>query len=105
MGPEFDRPTPAVEAALQCLVVSNRRPPLESDTCVSCRVGHHLTRGSVRHRRALPLAMTLLLAGSLWAQPGNITSNPQPVSGPEVFDAAGNLYSFGHGPVTAGAAQ
>jgi uncharacterized protein (TIGR03437 family) len=49
--------------------------------------------------------MTLLLAGSLWAQPGNIASNPQPVSGPEVFDAAGNLYSFGQGPVTAGAAQ
>jgi hypothetical protein len=49
--------------------------------------------------------MTLLLASSLWAQPGNIASIPQPVSGPEVFDAAGNLYSFGSGPVTAGAAQ
>src|ERR1035441_9767982 len=105
MGPEFDRPTPAVEAALQCLVVSNRRPPLESDTCVSRRAGHYLTRGSVRHRRALPLAMTLLLASSLWAQPGNIASIPQPVSGPEIFDAAGSLYSFGSGPVTPGAAQ
>jgi uncharacterized protein (TIGR03437 family) len=49
--------------------------------------------------------MTLLLAGSLWAQPGNITSIPQPVPGPEILDAAGNLYSFGSGPVTPGAAQ
>jgi uncharacterized protein (TIGR03437 family) len=36
----------------------------------------------------------------------SITTTPQPVSGPAIFDAAGNLYYFGgSGPVTAGAAQ
>jgi hypothetical protein len=49
------------------------------------------------------------LAGSLAAQPAeqpaSVTAIPLPVSGPEVFDAAGNLYSFGWGPVTPGAAQ
>jgi uncharacterized protein (TIGR03437 family) len=49
--------------------------------------------------------MTLLLAGSLWAQPGSTTSIPLPANGPAIFDAAGNLYSFGDGPVTPGAAQ
>ena len=58
-----------------------------------------------RCRRALRLAMPLLLAGSLWAQPGSIATVPLPTTGPAVFDAAGNLYSFGSGPVTPGAVQ
>ena len=49
--------------------------------------------------------MPLLLAGSLWAQSGSITSIPLPATGPAIFDAAGNLYSFGSGPVTSGAVQ
>jgi uncharacterized protein (TIGR03437 family) len=49
--------------------------------------------------------MPLLLAGSLWAQPGSIATVPLPTTGPAVFDAAGNLYSFGSGPVTPGAVQ
>lgn len=46
-----------------------------------------------------------LVVGSLWAQPGSITDTPTPVVGPAVFDAAGNLYFYETGPVTAGAAQ
>jgi hypothetical protein len=46
---------------------------------------------------------------TLWAQPGSITTKPiattPPVAGPAVFDAAGNIYFFKFGPVTAGAAQ
>ena len=46
------------------------------------------------------------LAGRLSAQPASITTIAQPaVFGPEVFDAAGNLYAFAGGPVTPGAAQ
>jgi uncharacterized protein (TIGR03437 family) len=47
----------------------------------------------------------LLLAGTLWAQPGSIATVPLPVTAPLIFDAAGNLYSIGYGPVTPGAAQ
>jgi uncharacterized protein (TIGR03437 family) len=50
------------------------------------------------------LAVTLVV-GSLWAQPGSLTTTPLPVSGPAVFDAAGNLYFFQSGPATQGAAQ
>jgi uncharacterized protein (TIGR03437 family) len=39
------------------------------------------------------------------AQPGNLTNLRVPLSGPTVFDGAGNMYSIGGGPVTAGAAQ
>jgi hypothetical protein len=46
-----------------------------------------------------------LLVGSVWAQPASITSTNKPVFGPGIFDAAGNLYSFQYGPVTASAAQ
>ena len=49
--------------------------------------------------------MTLLLAGTLRAQPGSIATVPLPVTAPLIFDAAGNLYSIGYGPVTPGAAQ
>jgi uncharacterized protein (TIGR03437 family) len=49
--------------------------------------------------------MTIVVSG-LWAQSGGITATiPAPVYGPVVFDAAGNLYFFDFGPVTAGAAQ
>lgn len=77
---------------------------MESDTGVSCRVAHCLALGTVRYGRALLLAMASL-TGGLWAQPASITTNTQPVFGPEIFDAAGNLYSFEYGPVTSGAAQ
>jgi len=59
---------------------------------------------TVRHGRGLLLATTLVV-GSLWAQPASITTTPAPVFGAAVFDAAGNLYFFAFGPVTAGAAQ
>jgi len=54
--------------------------------------------------RFLPVAMALL-SGSLWGQQAGITSRPTIVSGPVVFDRAGNEYSFTFGPVTPGAVQ
>jgi len=70
------------------------------------RIAHCLTGEKVRHGRSHLLAMTLV-AGSLWAQPGSIstTTVPKAISGPAVFDAGGNLYFFQFGPVTAGAVQ
>jgi hypothetical protein len=81
---------------------------MESYINVSCCVEHSLTRETVRHGRTLLLAVTLLtggLAGSPPAQPGSITSINESVYGPGIFDAAGNMYTFQSGPVTAGAAQ
>jgi uncharacterized protein (TIGR03437 family) len=53
---------------------------------------------------ALLLATTILV-GTLFAQPASVTAVPQPLAGPKIFDAAGNLYAFSFGPVTPGAAQ
>jgi uncharacterized protein (TIGR03437 family) len=49
------------------------------------------------------LLTMILAAGSPDVQPGSITTAP--VIGPAIFDAAGNVYFFQSGPVTAGAAQ
>lgn len=56
----------------------------------------------------LPLLLppTLLLVTRLAAQPASLTTIPQPsLLGPEIFDSSGNLFAFGGGPVTPGAAQ
>jgi len=54
---------------------------------------------SIRLGRCLGIAI-MLVCGSLWAQPGSITTRPNPAIGPAIFDAAGNLYSFTFGAVT-----
>jgi hypothetical protein len=77
--------------------------PLES-LHHSYPVPHCLTRETVRHAQSLLLAATILTT-TLAAQPGSLTSVGVPTFGASVFDAAGNLYSIGSGPVTPGAAQ
>lgn len=79
---------------------------MESAPSTSFRVTHSLISEAVRHGRILLLAMAFLATILRAQQAASITTIPQPVSGPAIFDAAGNLYYFGgSGPVTAGAAQ
>ena len=61
-----------------------------------------LTRETVGHARSFAIALTFL-AGPLIAQSAGFVAIP--TFGASIFDAAGNLYTIGSGPVTPGAAQ
>src|SRR5579859_2982535 len=60
-----------------------------------------------RHTAATVLPTLLCLSLRLYAQAPSMNTVPLPmgVGGPATFDSAGNLYSFGSGPVTTGVIQ
>ena len=77
--------------------------PQESIPCHAHLDTSCLTRETIRYGRRLALA--ILFAATLSAQTASIASVPVPTFGAAVFDAAGNSYYIGGGPVTPGAAQ
>lgn len=77
---------------------------MESHTGVPRCIEYRLARETIRHGARLLPALTLLVS-SLWAQSASMITIPPSLSGPSIFDTAGNMYFFQSGPVTPGAAQ